>query len=461
VKKNMVMKNNLKKWLMMISIISAVLMITPSFGVVKASETIQSTPQSDDPGLEEYLKLLISGIENGGSNSDENSNPSDSNEMVGEATNSEQTVDVEISADSSGIVNWPVEIQAVPLNIIGYAEVNVIDGGENLVRTPVFGGLDLIDNLALTITALSVILVARIAQILKQNIGLMTWDLATTIGKLVVVGMLAAFIASVAASSLPLFLIFFSGVATGTLFSILDGNGVPESLKNLIKSICEPIKQMFAELFDKIQAFFEDFDWQLALDSIKNLINSIPAILKFIAQKSLAAVAGLIKVFTYVIVDPNWSEIASILVSLGLSSSDAQQLVSLIQGSYSLIRSIRDNIFGKRDIFLTYGANVRALRDLHVEIGSDYQLTGDGYVAKLEIKLISAGNEFDVKTIGVHFDGFESGDLELVAQQQTVSSSPASMPSSTTTMTESTYETTYSSYSTTTMAKGTYGNVGI
>jgi len=438
---------NTKKWIMALSIISVVFLITPSIGVAFEEDATSKIGEKPDDQLSEYLKLIIKGIEDenndldgdGRSSGDPNGDlSSKGNSLSSSSSNSGydmEAVDVVIAADGNGIVDWPVEIETIPLNIIGHAEVNVISGDENLARKPVFAGLDFVDNIGLTIVALSIILVARIAQMLNEKFR-MNLNIAAQVGKLVVAGLLTAFISALIAGSLPVFLAFFTGVGAGTLLYILEGYGLPDSLKSMILSICETVKQLFSGLYTQLVEWWNDFDLSTALNKILVIINDLAVpVAKIMVQKTYAAIIAITMVLNYFKNGPDWAAIKSELMKIGLSSSEAQQLIDTIQSHFESIRDFRDQTLGKLNIFFSRGKQNLNLNNLYLEIDDGYQVGDDGFVAKVEIKAISAGLEFDTKTIGIYFEGFTNPDDENPNSMQSTPSSTGSMPAQTETST--------------------------
>ncbi len=393
----MLRQKNKKAWIIGISILSVALMISSSFG---AAAEGASTPVYNPDGGDSLLALNIEG----GSSPD---------------------VDLELVADENGIVDVPVYVDAVELNIIGNAGLELISGGENLARPPIFAGLDAADNILLSVVAMSVISIATIAKLIGDAFPLLL-GLGVTLGTLIATGILSTFAAAVAAGSLALLTVFFAG---GAIFSILDGHGFSPSLIAAIRAILVRVETVLTGIYYLIKDWVEEFDISAAIMKVNNFLDDIKDAVKTIAQTSIAGVAAIIMVFKYMKEAPNWAEIEATLVQLGLSPSEASQLVDKIQDSYDSIMDIRDAVFGAFDIFVTRGIQHLPIRNLYVVIDQSYEGGDDEYAAILKVKARSAGNEFDVQTIGIKFDGFpENPDGELPSDPMGSSTTEEELP---------------------------------
>jgi len=105
----------------------------------------------------------------------------------------------------------------------------------------------------------------------------------------------------------------------------------------------------------------------------------------------------------------------------GISETRANIIISVIGGVQSTLNALRANTFGKFALFASFGGNI-SLRNLHVEINDCCQPSANEYAAILEVKAFSAGNEFDSLTIGIIYNGDGPGS----------SLTQRSMPTSTT-----------------------------
>ena len=458
----------MNKWIMLISIISVALLIVPSIGIAfegaliedkieeeKVEEELKEevkeepcvdctapepdeptaeaapekdssaeTPPEEEPTAEEetgpsfnveqeeidgYLRLVIDGVEEG-----EQSYFGDDGEP--DIQFDRDAVDEVIVANSNGIVDWPVELEAIPLNILGYAEVSVSSGGEYLDGIPVFAGLDAVDNVVLTVLSAAMMLLIKMAKRLEDN-GIGT-VLARTISTAVVLGLLI-----VAADAIILGLPLITFITGGALGTILASYVLSDTLKDIITDL---VTTAIISLKNVISAIIDGIDWASVLQNIKDFIQDIPSLIQKMIDYGIKTILAVLEVFEYFKDEPDWDGIKSLLVDLELSYSQAEILKNLLKNSYNAFRTFRDVVFGKRDIFLTLGANRKSLRDLHAIIKPNYQVDEDtGFVAILEIKAISAGNEFDKKLIGVYFEGFDdTPELDLQVESQEFVTNP-------------------------------------
>lgn len=300
------------------------------------------------------------------------------------------TVDVDeiFIASSSGLVDKAISIDTtLPLNILGYAKVEVLNGGENLNDGPYFDGLDVFDELSLVAASTLIMFLVRAIQIL---------DVVFPIDDAIIIS------TTICAWILEKVLYMIeNGFNWVTLDITIAGFTISNPIRNALQKLVSPI-------LEKIVKFLVPIAKESALDLVnyfQNLINlfvktDFRALVGQLYDSSSLAVYAILQVLQ----NKDTTQIKTWLEQF-VSPSTAQVLVSLLNVYDSLFVSIRDNIFGKFDAFMTYGRDATDLRNIHVQVNPNCQVAEGQYAAIIEVKAISAGQVFDSKIIGILYDG--------------------------------------------------------
>jgi len=303
-------------------------------------------------------------------------------------------VDEVFVASSNGLVDKVVSVDTtLPLNILGYAKIDVLSGNENLNDGPYFEGLDIFDQLSLAAASTLMMFLVRAIQLLDVAFPLADSILiATTI---------CAWMLEKAMSTIELGLNLINitlgiSITIGGHTYTLTGP-IRTALKNLIIPILDKIVNFLVPIAKDsaldIIDYFQNLKTLFEKDTFRELIQQL------YSRSSLAVYAIL-----QVLQNKDTTQIKTWLEQF-VNPSAAQILVSLLNSYDSIFVSIRDGIFGKFDTFITYGRNATALRNIHVEINPNCQVEEGQYAAIIEIKAISAGQVFDSKIIGILYDG--------------------------------------------------------
>jgi len=306
-------------------------------------------------------------------------------------------VDEVFVASSDGLVDKVVSIDTtLPLNILGYAKIDVLSGNENLNDGPYFKGLDIFDKLSLAAASTLMMFLIRAIQLLD-----IAFPLADSI--LIATTICAWMLEKV------LYMIEngFSWVTIDiTICGFTLSNPIRTALEKLINPILEKIvdflvpiaKDSALDVVDYVVDFFQNLKTLFEKDTFRNLVEQL-------YESSSLAVYAILQVLQ----NKDTTQIKTWLEQF-VNPSVAQILVSLLNSYDSIFVSIRDGIFGKFDAFMTYGREATSLRNIHVEINPNCQVEEGQYAAIIEIKAISAGQVFDSKIIGILYDGSD-GDV--------------------------------------------------
>lgn len=312
--------------------------------------------------------------------------------IVGSPASSPVKVDEVFVASSGGLVDKIVSIDTtLPLNILGYAKIDVLSGNENLNDGPYFEGLDIFDKLSLAAASTLMMFLVRAIQLLD-----VAFPLADSV--LIATTICAWMLEKV------LYMIEngFSWVTIDiTICGFTLSNPIRTALEKLINPILEKIvdflipiaKDSALNVVDYVVDFFQNLKTLFEKDTFRNLV-------KQLYESSSLAVYAILQVLQ----NKDTTQIKTWLEQF-VNPSVAQILASLLNSYDSIFVSIRDGIFGKFDAFITYGREATALRNIHLEINPNFQVEEGQYAAIIEIKAISAGQVFDSKIIGILYDG--------------------------------------------------------
>ncbi len=318
--------------------------------------------------------------------------------MQGSPGSSPIEVDEVFITSSGGLVDKVVSIDTtLPLNILGYARIDVLSGNENLCDGPYFEGLDIFDQLSLAAASTLMMFLVRAIQLLD-----ITFPLADAI--LIATTICAWMLEKV------LYMIEngFSWVTIDiTICGFTLSNPIRTSLGKLINPILEKIVDFLLPIAKEsaldIVDYFQNLKTLFEKDTFRDLVEQL-------YDRSSLAVYAILQVLQ----NKDTTQIKTWLEQF-VSPSVAQILVSLLNSYDGIFVSIRDGIFGKFDTFMTYGREATALRNMHVEINPNCQVEEGQYAAIIEIKAMSAGQVFDSKIIGILYDG-SGGDVPSLGE---------------------------------------------
>jgi hypothetical protein len=308
--------------------------------------------------------------------------------IPGSPVSSPIEVDEVFIASSNGLVDKVISIDTtLPLNILGYARIDVLSGNENLDDGPYFEGLDIFDELSLAAASTLMMFLVRSIQLL---------DIAFPIGDAIVIS--TTICAWMLEKVLYMIENGFNWVTIDiTIAGFTISNPIRTALEKLINPILEKIVDFLVPIakdsaldivdyFQNLKTLFEKTDFRELIEQLYDSSSlAVYAILQVLQNKDTTQIKTWLEQF--------------------VSPSVAQILVSLLNSYDSIFVSIRDNIFGKFDTFITYGREATALRNIHVEVNPTCQVEEGQYAAIIEIKAISAGQVFDSKIIGILYDG--------------------------------------------------------
>ncbi len=492
-------RKKISKIIMLISIISAVLLITPSFGTASDADILKpkeplpeedsgrigldetateqepvypidpaaGTTGFDDGGnmtgdasgedeessMEELIWLIVNGDElPDGDNGELDGNSSSSDEMnlggslAGETlegnlveSGSEIEVDEIFIASANGVVDEELAIgTSLPLNIIGHVRINVLEGDVN----PYFDGYDVIDNTAFAITTSSAFLALSVAKLLYEfGVPILK---SVQFGIYATTKVLDAILTYIETKEFQLIIDFTFG---GLNIQLNLRGTVFKTIMMFVQPILDLIElHLEISLSDVIQSIIDALQDDDGVEStFSNFITG--------AIPLWVGIGAMIKVLRG---KPYYPDIYDWLTDENgpdLSSFKANQVISFLQTSDDVFTSLRVNTIGQFDVFVSHGATVEnneyiQLRNLHVDVENGVE---DGYAAIVEIEAISAGNVFDSKIIGIVYDGNGDGD-DVGMVTETLNSEPVVGGSTSTT------ETTGSS---TTQMSGTTGSTSL
>jgi len=321
------------------------------------------------------------------------------------ATSPTIEVDEVFVASDSGLVNKEVSIDTtLPLNIVGRAEVEVLSGSENLVEGPYFNGLDIVDRLSLAVASASIMFLIRAIQLLDVAFPLVdAIVIATTVYTWVINGTIHA---------IQNGLDFLDDMIDIGITITIGGHTytLPGTIRNALKSLIGNILSVLESFLGKM---LENL-LPLAEQSIDNIIDYLEGLRDdLFGNPDFKALFGqlysnaylAVYVILQVLERKDTSDIEAYFEQIGLSHSVAQTLVSLLNSYDNIFVSIRDGIFGKFDLFTTYGRDSTSLRSVHAQINPYCQVAEGSYAAIIKIKAVSAGQVFDSKIIGIIYDG--------------------------------------------------------
>gem|GEM_PF-1453938 len=327
--------------------------------------------------------------------------------IAGSPGSSPVKVDEVFVASSSGLVDKIVSIDTtLPLNILGYAKIDVLSGSENLNAGPYFEGLDIFDKLSLAAASTLMMFLVRAIQLLDIAFPLVdAIKIATKICALILEGAIYV-------------------IQNGLILSTQIINiSISITIGDHTYTLTNPIRNAIINLLNPILNILNDIVTSLDVEqSVSNIINyfqnlttlfektDFRVLVKQLVSSSSLAVYAILQVLQR----KNTSQIEAYFEQIGLSHSVAQTLVSSLNFYDGLFVSIRDGIFGKFDAFITYGRDATALRNIHVEVNPNCQVVAGQYAAIIQIKAISAGQTFDTKTIGILYDG--GGDVPSLGE---------------------------------------------
>lgn len=308
--------------------------------------------------------------------------------IPGSPASSPIEVDEVFIASSNGLVDKVISIDTtLPLNILGYARIDVLRGNENLNDGPYFDGLDIFDELSLAAASTLMMFLVRSIQLL---------DIAFPIGDAIVIS--TTICAWMLEKVLYMIENGFNWVTIDiTIAGFTISNPIRTALEKLINPILEKIVDFLipiakesaldiVDYFQNLKTLFEKTDFRELIEQLYDSSSlAVYAILQVLQNKDTTQIKTWLEQF--------------------VNPSVAQTLVSLLNSYDSIFVSIRDGIFGKFDAFITYGREATALRNIHVEINPNCQVEEGQYAAIIEIKAISAGQVFDSKIIGILYDG--------------------------------------------------------
>ena len=325
------------------------------------------------------------------------------NNLPGSPGSPSTEVDEVFITSSSGMVDKVVSIETtLPLNILGYAKVEVLSGSENLVDGPYFDGLDIFDELSLVAASTLIMFLVRAVQIL---------DVVFPIGDAIIISTtICAWMLEKAIYMVE------NGFSWFSIDITIAGFTLSNPIRTALQKLVSPILEKFVDFLVPI-AKNSALDIVNYFQNLKTLfINTdFRALFRQLYSSSSLAVYAILKVLQ----NKDTSQIKTWLEQF-VSPVTAQILVSLLNTYDNLFVSIRDGIFGKFDAFMTYGRKATALRNVHVKVNPNCQVPEGQYAAVIQIKAISAGQVFDDKTIGIIYDGSEGGGVLISGESSSL-----------------------------------------
>jgi len=314
--------------------------------------------------------------------------------IAGSPASSPIEVDEVFVASSSGLVDKIVSVDTtLPLNILGYAKIDVLSGNENLNDGPYFEGLDIFDQLSLAAASTLMMFLVRAIQLLDVAFPLADSILiATTICAWMLEKAMSVIELGLNLINITLGISITIGghtyTLTGPIRTALTNLIIPilDKIVNFLVPIAKDSALDIVDYFQNLKTLFEKTDFRELIEQLYDSSSlAVYAILQVLQNKNTTQLETWLEQF----VSP-WA---------------AQGLVSLLNDYDGLFVCIRDNIFGKFDTFMTYGREATALRNIHVEVNPNCQVEEGQYAAIIQINASSAGHVFDSKIIGILYDG--------------------------------------------------------
>jgi len=371
---------------------------TGSDEIANNSDEIENNQDENEPSEPSgnLIWLAIQGDEvpdDGGSespdpdpngSSDSNLNIDNSDEII--SAQPQIDIDEVLVASNSGIVDKDLTIDSsLSLNIMGYAQIDVISGSENLIDGPYFNGLDVSDKLSLAVISTSFMFLVRAIQILRVAFPLTA----------------SVFIATKICAKILGYVLYMieNGFDWITLDVTIGGYTLTNPIRKALEKIINPILEDVIRIFDSLA----DMSKTLIISYLQDLFNgtSFRELVSELYERSWLAVHAILLVLQ----NKDTTIIKNYFTQIGLSQNAAQILVNILDSYNSIFVNIRYNILGKFDAFMTYGRDSTSLRNIHAQINPDCQVEQGQYAAIIQIKAISAGQVFDTKTIGILYDG--------------------------------------------------------
>jgi len=393
-------------------------------GSVDIADEIDDIPDENETSepSSDFIWIAIQGDEvpdDGGSESpDFNLNIDNSEGTI--STQPQADVDEVLVASSSGIVDKALSIDSnlpLSLNIMGYARIDVVSGSENFIDEPYFNGLDVSDKLSLAVISASMMFLVRAIQILKVAFPLSV----------------SVFIATKICAKMLGYVLYMieNGFDWITIDITIGGYTLTNIIRKALEKIINPILEDVIRIFDSLA----EISKTLIISYLQNLFNGTTfreLVGELYDRSSLAVYAILL-----VIQNKDTTYIKNYFTQIGLSESVAQLLVNMLDSYDHIFVSIRYNIFGRFDAFMTYGRESTSLRNIHAKIDPNCQVEQGEYAAIIEIKAISAGQVFDTKTIGIIYEGSSGGNIPSAGENLGIVSGGTTIGSTTTSSTTS------------------------
>jgi hypothetical protein len=338
---------------------------------------------------------------------------------------SEPSIEVdEVFVASNGIVDKELAIgTSIPLNIIGYARINVSSGQSNIEGVPYFDGYDVLDNAAFAITSSSAFIVLGVAKLI-YNIKPQWAEYAIDFGFYVADVVLNAILDFIETGIFSISITFEFGPIQFTLD--LKGK-IVEAIMSLAQSILDLVDgildgSILSGIIEDIQTALDQSELEYTFK--KFITNEIPL---------WAGVGAMIKRVRGKAYNPdiyNW-----LRYDCNLGHFKAQNVISFLQSSDEVFEDIRVKTIGQIDVFLTKGRieennQYIQLRNLRIDFNNGVQ---NGYAAIINIDIFSAGNIVNTTKVGIICD--DIGE-ELVGMETAPLNSEPVVEGSSTTETE-------------------------
>ena len=412
----------MSKMIMLVSIISVVFLITTPIGItLGADETIEQLngeiqpPENDMP----IGDLIWFDIEGDSAPTLPTAGGEDGNCYLPSAPPSVDKVFI----SANRVIEREAFIDTIlPLNVVGYVEINVLDGSENLKINPYFERIDAADEILLGIIASIVYATAGAVSIIYKAIGNMNLAVAAAI--------------AVGCSILTVAATIIAGGAVAITLSMIAEVLTQFGLGNLVQEIYEFVVGAASLIIGTLVVLATKYlEWMFpegnggggngsGWEWIINLFTGFKAALQqcgqvlkegpFVATAIIMAIRGADydAIYTYLVEEA------------GLGQTKANLLATLLIGIQSdILNDLRANTFGKFALFASFGDKV-SLDNLHIEIGDSCIPSENEYAAIMKVKSYSANNEFDTTTIGIIYNG--EAPSEPSSTQQTMPTSTVS-----------------------------------
>jgi hypothetical protein len=334
-------------------------------------------------------------------------------------------VDALFITDSNGLVRKDVSVKnelEIPLNILGYAKIEVTEGSDN-IKLPYFEHIDILDDSVGVVVGLIALASQRIYQKIynfldyivgnsfAKNIAILG---AAVFGVFVLAAIQAAFVLGG--------LVFMAEALKDALIDALN-------LHNLV---------IEGGIIDQI---FDDILYPI-LQGMHNLIGRL--VQQFIDFSELAIGFGLLQDIWLGIKDLFAEEDSFTIIKALKLALKGEWDHPIIENSKEAFIELRAMTYGKFIVFLSRGQENVGLDKLRVELADDCSIGYGQKVAEIHVKAYSAKNLFDTKKIAI-VNGRLSNNLEGESQSLNSTSSISQTSSTSITSTTTSMSTTSTS----------------